>query len=236
MIVSGKISVKAILENKKRAINKVYILDSKKDKESRYVLAISKDFIIERVTRDFLDTLTGNTSHGGYAVDCGERISDSIEAITSSKAILCVEGVSDPYNMGEILRTVTALGFDGVITPKYDYYEHESKLIRASAGSSEKILWYQTENLEETLVTLKQNNIKILSAYRGEESKSLISYTFPESFCLCMGGALRGLSSKVLELTDETIRLDYDARVALSTVGATSVFAYAYFSQKGASK
>ena len=233
MIVSGKISVKAILENRKRDIEAVYILDSKKDKESHYVLRIAEGLNVKRVSRETLDTLTGNQSHGGYAVNCGKRNSDSVEDVANVKAILCVEGVSDPYNMGEILRTISALGFEGCITPSYDYYEHEAKLIRASAGSSEKILWHQTDDLEASLEALKASGIKIISAYRGEDSQSRTAYTFPERFGMCMGGALRGVSSKVLELTDTTVRLDYDARVALSTVGATSVFAYAYFSQRG---
>lgn len=232
MIVSGKISVKAVLENNKRLINKVYILDSKKDRESRYILAKAQGYFVERVSRDFLDDITQSTSHGGYALECEARRSDSIQDLSKAKAILCVEGVSDPYNMGEILRTIYALGFDGCLTSNYEFYEHEMKLVRASAGASEKITWVKTDNLEDSLRELKEKGIKIVSAYRGDESYSLVEYTFPESFVLCMGGALRGLSSKILELSDESVRLDYDAKVALSTVGATSVFAYAYFASK----
>lgn len=232
MIVSGKISVKAVLENKKRVINKVYILDTKKDREFRYILAKSKGYNVERVSREFLDGITQSTSHGGYAIDCESRNSDSIKDLNKAKAILCVEGVSDPYNMGEILRTVYALGFDGCLTSNYEFYEHELKLVRASAGASEKITWVKTDDLESSLIQLKEKGITVVSAYRGDESYSLVEYDFPEKFVLCMGGALRGLSSKILELSDESVRLDYDAKVALSTVGATSVFAYAYFASK----
>lgn len=232
MIVSGKISVKAILENKKRAINTVYILESKRDGESRYVLAKAKGYEVKRVSREFLDGLCGNDSHGGYALDCDSRNSDPMNNLKKSKAILCVEGVSDPYNMGEILRSVYALGFDGCLTANYEFYEHEMKLIRASAGASEKITWVKSDDLEESIKELKASGIKVVSAYRGKESHSLVNYKFPDKFVLCMGGALRGLSAKLLELSDETVRLDYDAKVALSTVGATSVFAYAYFASK----
>lgn len=232
MIVVGKISVKAILENNRRQINAVYIIDTKKDKEARYVLSQAKGHNIKRVSREFLDTLTGVTSHGGYAIDCGNRKSDTLEFLSqSAKSILCIEGLTDPFNMGEILRTVTALGFDGVITPTYDFYEHEAKLIRASAGASEKIHWVQTNDLSSDLKAIKTGGVTIISAHRDDTSKSLLTYKFPERVCVCLGGALRGLSREVLDVSDEFVRLDYKERIALSTAGAASVFAYARFTQ-----
>lgn len=233
MIVSGKISVKAILQNRKRQINAVYILHERQDKESRYVESIAKGLVIERVSREQLDHLTGNTSHGGYAIDCAARISDNVTTIPQSKtlSLLCVEGVSDPFNLGEIIRTSASLGFDGIITPEYDFFDSEAKLIRASAGASESMWWLKTTDLEKDLQELKNDGITIVAAYRGDESLALHNYQMPEKVCICLGGALRGLSRKVLDLSDQHVRIDYDARVSLSTVGAASVFAYERFRQ-----
>lgn len=232
MIVVGKVSVKAILENRKRPIHQVYILDSKKDKETRYILSQVKDAPLKRVSREFLDELTQTNSHGGFAIEVSKRNSDSIEAISqNAKSIMCIEGVSDPFNLGEILRTISSLGFDALITPAYDFYEHEAKLIRASAGGSEKILWLQSDDLVLDLKILKTSGFSITSAHRQENSHSLPEYTFDEKVCINLGGALRGLSKSVLELSDDFVRLDYENRMALSTQGAASVFAYARYLQ-----
>lgn len=233
MIVVGKISVKAILENRKRKIDCVYILSDRNDKEARYILSKTKGLNVKRVSREELDKICGVDTHGGYAIDCSERQSDSVDTLSQRNAILCVEGVTDPYNLGEIIRTITVLGFDGIITPAYSFYEHEAKLIRASAGASEKITWYQTDNLEETLQKLQNAEIKVIAAHRQETSHSLVEYKFPKRSCICLGGAYRGLSQKVIALADDFVRLEYQERIALSTVGACSVFAYAHFSQHG---
>ncbi len=232
MIVVGKISIKAILENKKRDIDTVYILDSKKDKETRYILSQCKGQNVKRVSREYLDKLTGVTSHGGFAIDTSARKSDTMESLMKdSKSILCVEGLTDPFNMGEILRTITVLGFDGFITPKYEFFEHEAKLIRASAGASEKITWVMSDDLGSDLKKLKAQGTTIISAHRQEESISLVDYKFDKKVCVCLGGALRGLSKDVLDQSDQFVRLDTPERIALSTQGAASVFAYARLTQ-----
>lgn len=233
MIVSGKISVKAILQNRKRMIKRLIILNDKNDKESRYVEAIAKGVRIERMDRDAMDEIAGNTSHGGYVIECEARISDSMDAMPETKtlSLLCIEGVSDPFNLGEIIRTSASLGFNGLVTPEYDFYDSESKLIRASAGASESMWWFKSTDLASDLNTIKEKGVTVVAAYRGDESTALHHYTMPEKVCVCLGGALRGLSRRVLDLSDAHVRIDYDARVSLSTVGAASVFAYERFRQ-----
>lgn len=229
MIVVGKISVKAILENRKREIETVYIITSKKDRETRYILSQTKGLDVKRVSREKLDEITGIRNHGGFAIAVGKRTSDAINDF--SKSVLCVEGVTDPFNMGEILRTITALGFDGIITPQYDFYEHEAKLIRASAGASEKITWVQSDDLVFDLKKIKENKFTLIAAHRQDTSISLPEYQFDDKVCILLGGALRGLSKEVLDLSDDFVRLDYENRMALSTQGAASVFAYSRFLQ-----
>lgn len=233
MIVSGKISVKAILKERKREIKRVVILDKHHDRESRYVLGIAEGILVERMDRESMDELAQNKSHGGYLVECGPRLNDDINKLGKADlALVCVEGVTDPFNLGEICRTVASLGFDGIVTPAYDFYEHEAKLIRASAGASESLWWYQTEDLIDTIEKIQKQNIAIIATHRDETSHSLTEFTYPDRFCVCFGGALRGLSRKLLDLSDERVRIDYDARVSLSSVGACTVFAYEYFRQK----
>lgn len=235
VIVSGKISVKAILQNKKRKIHAVYLLDSRRDKETHYIETISKTIPIKRLPREELDKLAGNTSHGGYLVECEERLSDDFKSLPQSNklSLMLIEGVSDPFNLGEIARTVKSLGFDGLITPSYRFYDNEAKLIRASAGASESLWWHQSEDLDVSLVKLKESGVRVVAAYRGDMSTSLQDYAMPDKLCICLGGALRGLSASVLDQSDDHVRIDYDARVSLSTVGAATVFAYERFRSGG---
>lgn len=235
MIIVGKISAKAILKYQRRECKQVYLRKKKNiDKDAAYIerLAKEKGISVTWESDDALNKRAGVTTHGGVVLECGPRISDSLKALATCRKIMCIEGVSDPYNMGEICRTVCALGFDGVLTNTYDYYEHEAKLVRASAGASESLIWHQSDDVSHALNELRSAGVVVVGAHRDDKSQSLLNYTFPDKVCICIGGALRGLSRSVLDACDTTVRIDYDARVSLSTVGAVSAFAYAVYSQK----
>ncbi|CAM3704874.1 RNA methyltransferase [Erysipelothrix urinaevulpis] len=235
MIVSGKISVKAIIENKKREIKRVILLKDMRNKDVAYILRIANGMRIDYLSREEIDRLADNTSHGGYAIECGKRISDSIQTLDHDKnlALMCVEGLRDPFNLGEVLRTVHSLGFDGVISSDYDFYVHEAKLIRASAGASEKLWWLQSEDVAQDLNKIKQLDVRMIAAHRDDKSTSLQNYVIPKRSCFVLGGALRGLSRVVRDSCDDTVRIDYNAKTSLSTVGACTVFAYESFRQRG---
>lgn len=230
MLVVGKISVKAICENRKREIKAVYLV--KKDKDSRYIESLVPD-LCHYVDRETLDKMTQSQSHGGFAVDCEKRFSDELMLLKQGVlSLILLEGISDPYNLGEICRTLWALGFDGIISPVYDFYEHEAKLIRASAGASEHLWWHQSEDLAKTLAQLKAKGVRICATHRQERSVCLEDYPMSERLCFCLGGAYRGLSRTVLDHCDDMIRIDYPKRIALSTVGAASVIAYERMRQR----
>ena len=235
MIVSGKISVKAILESKKRKIHRVILLEGLENRDVYYIQGILGNCPVEYMSREAMDELTGTKSHGGYAIDCEKRISDSLDALPSkgSLSLMSVEGMRDPYNLGEILRTALSMGFDGIVTSDYDFYEHEAKLIRASAGASEKLWFLQSEDIVQDLKALKKKGITLVAAHRDNKSIKLQDYRIDDRVCFVLGGSLRGLSSKVRSVCDLTVKIDYKTRTALSTVGACTVFAYEHFRQKG---
>ena len=235
MIVSGKISVKAILENEKRDIKRVILLKGLDNRDVSYIKGILKDYPVEYMSREEIDDLTSTKSHGGYAIECEKRNSDSLEDLKEEGplSLMCVEGMRDPYNLGEILRTVSSMGFDGIVTSDYDFYEHEAKLIRASAGASEKLWFLQSTDITKDLGAIRAKGVTLIGAHRDNKSVSLQKLEIPDRVCFVLGGSLRGLSTKVRSTCDFTSKIDYPTRTALSTVGACTVFAYENFRQKG---
>lgn len=235
MIVSGKISVKAILENDKRDIKRIILLEGMGNKDVGYIKRISQNYPIETMSREAIDELAKSKTHGGYAIEVEKRRSDEIKNLDRDQplALMCIEGLRDPYNLGEIMRTANSLGFDGIITSDYDFYDREAQVIRSSAGASEKLWWLQSANLKEDIWKIKKNNITLIGAHRNPESVSLQELKIDDRFCFVLGGAMRGLSRKVLDECEKFARIDYKTRTSLSTAGACTVFAYEYFRQKG---
>ena len=235
MIIVGKISVKAIIENEKRKIEKIYLMDKLRNNDVRYIRRIAKGIPIEIKTRAEINEISGVDNHGGYAISCSTRNNDTLGPVIENKqlSILLVEGMRDPFNMGEIFRTALAMDFDAIISSTYDFYDNESIVVRSSAGASEKLLWHQSDDLETTIKDLKKHNVSIIAAHRADNNSVLGTYEFPEKVCICIGGALRGLSTKVLDHADDYVRIDYKERIALSTVSSCNLFTYERFRQLG---
>lgn len=235
MIIVGKISVKAVIENKKREIEAIYLMDKLRNNDVRYIRSIAKDIPVKVLSREEITELSGVDNHGGYAVSCSERKNDHLKHVINKTdtSILAVEGIRDPFNMGEIFRTAMAMGFDAVISTAYNFYSNESTVVRSSAGASEKMTWHQTEDLAQTLKELKKKDIRIVAAHRADNNLTLGTYKFSEKTCICIGGAMRGLSSTALQEADDYVRIEYDERIALSTVASCNIFTYERFRQQG---
>lgn len=234
MFAIGKISVKAVLENKRREVESVYLLKGKKNGDTRYIQKIAKNVPIHFCEREQLDELCGEKGHGGYLAKIGKRKSDPIESLPFEKeylSVLLVEGVRDPYNMGEILRTSRAMGFDALLTPSYDFYDNERIVIRSSAGASESMHWVESDDLVKDLEYLKTKGVSLVATHRKSTNKRLQDYQFPEKMCLMIGGAMRGLSREVLDMSDEMVKINYPSRMALSTVSSVAVFSYERYRQ-----
>ncbi len=230
-LVEGKIAVKAVISGKKRKIHQVYIDRNKKDRDTNYIKSLCKAHHIplKFTTREEIDKLASGSTHGGVIATCGEREYQDLNKVLKQKNIFLalVEGVEDPYNFGDICRSLYAAGCDGILLPKRNWTSAVTTITKASAGASELINMYVCEDFKDTMATLKNNHVQICCAMR-EDAISLYDYQFPNRFVICIGGALRGLSSSILTSSDQNIYIPYGTNFknALSSCSSTSVFAF----------
>ncbi len=118
--------------------------------------------------------------------------------------LLVLDSISDPGNMGTIIRTAAWYGVDGIICSENCVEITNGKVIRSSMGSVFHIPVWEYIELKENLVNLKKNGYKIYgSAPRGGE-------TFEESSekkVIIIGSEAQGLSEEVLDLCDGLITI-----------------------------
>lgn len=239
-IVEGKIAVKAIIQGNKRKVYQIYIdrkKNSKRDKDINFILGLAKKHKIPVLlcNREQINELASGTTHGGVIASCGDRMYQDIHDYVNKKDLFLalIEGVEDPYNFGDICRTLYAAGCDGILLPKRNWTSAVNTLTKASAGASEFIAMFEIEDFESCLKELKTHDIKILSAMR-ENAVNLYEYEFPKKFVIGIGGALRGLSSSVLSQSEQNIYIPYhqNFKNALSSASSSAVFAFEILRQR----
>lgn len=143
------------------------------------------------------------------------------EKDTSSNKILYLDDVSDPGNLGTILRTAIAFGFNDVILSKNCCSLYNEKVLQSSQGAIFKLNIVSDKKLTD----LKKNGYQIL-ATEIKGSVSLDSIQKPDKFVLVLGNEAHGVSQEILDQSDKRIRIDIDNIESLNVAIAGAIAMY----------
>lgn len=229
MIVEGSLAVKAVLLNKKRKIDCIYIDKDKNDRNVAFIGKIAKrDGIkIEYTDRTYIDGLASGKTHGGIIADVTERIFDN-SYNPKAKTIFVIDGVEDPFNLAYIFRTLKALGYPDIIMPKRDLSNMDNTLLKSSAGAYDMVNIYLSDDLLADIKKLK-NTFKIYALSRSDKAQDLFNYQIERKRVIILGGEKRGIKREILDLCDEELFIPYysDFRPALNACSALACVATA---------
>lgn len=229
-ILSGTISVKAALEEKKRLIRRLLVNPKKRTKEIGYLIALAKQQQVPVVFEEGAAMNEIASGNGGVLLEVEARALPLLGDERLNGLCVYVSGVEDPYNLGSIARTLYAAGATMMIVHQRDWSAALPVLMKASAGAWERLPVYAVENDEQFLSAAKKQNRPVYAAARDDGAKPLFGEHLPKDCLLAIGGAMRGLSAKVLEASGHHLYIPYgrEFRNALDSVGATAVFAFSW--------
>ena len=176
-----------------------------------------------------IDNITTGSSHGGIIALCGERIIQNLSAnnIDPNGVYYMFEGIEDPYNFGNSIRSVYAAGADGIIVGQRNWMGAAGVVARSSAGTSELIDMYVTETAEGAVALFKSLGYTVICA-GIRDSVDLFDADLKKPLFVIIGGEKRGISRAVLDMADQIVRIDYqkDFRGSLSTSASAAIFAF----------
>ena len=238
----GMTSIRAIIEGIDSGVNnrKISTILYDKDKMSKnfktigYLKAVSQKYGYElkETTSDELDKITLGNSHGGIVAICEERDIPTLDAEIFEEKIkgdgfyAMIQGIEDPYNFGYALRSLYAVGCDGIILGERNWMSAAGVVCRSSAGASEMFPVYKCDETEAAKL-FKSNGYNVVCAdERTDNILGECELHFP--ILLVVGGEKRGISRSLLDLADTLVKIPYgrEFKASLSAASATTMFAY----------
>lgn len=238
--MEGMPSISSVLKGIESGTNSRKILrvffDESREKQKRRELGFLQGkadlhgFTVHPVSSDFLDSHTVGNTHGGIIAECTERalpsLSTSFDQIKDDGVYFLLEGVEDPYNFGYAVRSLYAAGIDGLVLPPRNWMGAAGVVARSSAGASEEISIFE-EGAEGAVEIFRKKGYRILCA-GIRDSVSLFDADLSKPLLVILGGEKRGISRTLLDLADQTVRIDYgnSFKGSLSTAAAAAVFAF----------
>lgn len=139
--------------------------------------------------------------------------------------LLLLDNISDPGNLGTIIRSSVAFNIDTIILSDDSVNLYNDKVVRSSEGMifNTNII---TMNLSDAIKEIKSRGIKVYGTdLKG--SKYLHEFNKPSSFALIVGNEGMGMKKEILDLCDENIKIEMNNNCESLNVGvATSIILY----------
>lgn len=200
-IVEGFHLVEEALKYKKDDILNIVIREDLIHTEEVDILSIDKNVsvtVTENVAQALSDT---ETNQGIFAI---LKMSTSSSLSTIEAPFLMIDAVQDPGNVGTMIRSADAAGFQGVILGKGTVDLYNSKTLRSAQGSQFHIEVYEG-NLEDYIMDFKQNEIPVFGTALNEKAESYKNIAVDTPFALVVGNEGSGINDDILALTDQNI-------------------------------
>lgn len=190
-------------------------------------------FPVEFTDPEEIGRLTEGTTHGGIVALCTDRTIPPLCAahIKPDGFYVYLDGIEDPYNFGNALRSLYAAGADGAVMPPRNWMSAAGVVAKSSAGASERLPLAVAE-APELIREFRAAGYTILCA-GIRDSVSVFEETFRYPLLLVVGGEKRGISRRILDCADHVIRIDYgrEFRGSLSASASCAVLAFELFRQ-----
>lgn len=146
--------------------------------------------------------------------------------------VIALENLQDPGNLGTIIRTADACGFDAVILSKDSVDPYNPKVIRSTMGSFFHLPVLVVEDFYETLERLKDMGV-LLAAAHTRMSLPCWDAKLSKSIAIIIGNEGKGLSEKALELSNISIMIPMAGRAeSLNASAAASILMYEAMRQR----
>jgi 23S rRNA (guanosine2251-2'-O)-methyltransferase len=189
-------------------------------------LATEQDVPLLECTRAELDRLTGATAHQGIAAQVppySYAHPDDLleEALASDRPTLLValDGVTDPRNLGAVVRSAAAFGAHGVVVPERRSAAMTAGAWKASAGAALRVPVARAVNLTRALRTCQREGLTVVGLdASGDVSLSEVE-ELAEPVVLVAGSEGKGLSRLVRETCDRLARIPIDSDVESLNAG-----------------
>lgn len=210
-LLSGRNPIREALKAN-RDIEKLMVASGELSGSAREIVAMAKNagIIVQTVERSRLDQITRH--HQGmvafasaYAYASVEDILQAAKDRGEAPFIIILDKITDPQNLGAIIRTAACMGAHGVIVQLHRAVGLTPSAVRASAGAVEHVRVARVVNLNNTIKELKRQGIWLYAAdTKGTDYRQV---RFEGGCALVIGNEGEGVSALTLSLCDQSVAI-----------------------------
>ena len=228
-LIVGKHAVLEALKNPSRKIERVFLTEDAQKKLNRenQNLNLFKKINVFYKSKKELDNLCGRdeTAHQGLVAEAEqlEEITLKEFVIDSKKKdinLIALEDVTDPRNIGAIIRSAVAFGIDGIIVKERSFPSKSKLLYKSASGGAEHIKIFKVSNINTALRFLKNKEFWV-SAFDVSAKKDFTSHKWNGKNILLFGSEGFGVKAKSLENSDFRFKVSMNRNIESLNISNT---------------
>jgi 23S rRNA (guanosine2251-2'-O)-methyltransferase len=196
-------------------MNKLYLEKGSKDAVIARIFAMArkKDIVVSFVEKAKLDQMSLTRNHQGVIADVAPYAYVEVQDILLKAKekdqppfILILDGITDPNNLGSIIRTAECAGVHGIILPKRRSASLSPVVAKVAAGAAEHIPIARVTNLTRTIEELKGSGMWIIGA-DVQGTTRYDQFDYQGALAVVIGSEGEGISRLVRESCDVLLKI-----------------------------
>ena len=236
--IVGKHAVIEALKNPKRKVLRLFLTEESKKTIHRNSPRknLLKDQKIYFKTKKELDKYSKNDGiqHQGFVAEVEHLEKVDLKSFIKNKlnsTLVCLDEITDPRNIGAIIRSAASFNIDGIVI-KQRLYPSESKLMYKSAsGAVEAIQIFDVANINTTLKYLRENNFWVYG-FDSNSEKDFTRIEWKGNKVLLFGSEGYGIKMHTKKYTDFLVKINIDKKIESLNVSNSAAIAFHYINSK----
>lgn len=175
-----------------------------------------------------LDRLLGaDAVHQGVALEVEPVSRFGLADLREPRLVVILDQLTDPHNVGAILRTACAFGADAVVTTARHSPRETGVMAKAASGALDLVPMIEVRNLGDAIEKLKERGLHVIG-FDSEAPAPVRPRTDDTPIAIVLGAEGKGLRQRTRELCDEMVRLDMPGPIKslnVSNAAAIALFA-----------
>ena len=217
--IIGQHAVIEALRNPKRRVLRVFLTEESKKKihkknPNKNLLNDVKVFYKTKKELDKYSTKE-NLQHQGYVAEV-EHLQKPIlkDYIKEEKNItlICLDGVTDPRNIGSLIRSAISFNIEGVIIKERNFPRESKLMYKAASGAIEYMKIFEVPNINSTLKNLKEKNFWVYG-FDGEAEKNFTDLSWNGNNILLFGSEGLGMHKHTSKYADFLVKIETNKKV-----------------------
>ena len=227
----GLHTVRAAIDNPRRKVKRMLVTRNAAERlEIGDIAALP--FPAEIVEPRDIDRITGSDAvHQGVLIEAEPLRPKRLDALGDTKLVLVLDQVTDPHNVGAIMRSAVAFGAGALITTARHSPQESGVLAKAASGALEHVPLVTVQNLARALAALKARGYQTIGLdSSGEDDFAALSLRAP--LALVLGAEGKGLRQLTKETCDHVARLNLPGAIQSLNVSNAAAIALYVAAQK----